>query len=152
MGVNEVHLQRLVYFPDGQGMARPSSSLFESIEARERAYLNEAKRLARELSVFFDASGAVEPEESLKRNADRRPWSMCRRPWSLMYFTSHGKALPCCIAPFSMHGYDRFTLGDATKENLAEIWNGKAYREFRERLLSDLPPPVCANCGLRWSL
>jgi radical SAM protein with 4Fe4S-binding SPASM domain len=107
---------------------------------------------ARELSVFFDASGAVEPEESLKRNDDRRTWSMCRRHWSLMGFTARGRALPCCIAPFSMRGYDSFTLGDATKETLAEIWNGEAYREFRERQLTDSPPPACANCGLRWSL
>jgi MoaA/NifB/PqqE/SkfB family radical SAM enzyme len=150
--VEEVHLQRLVYFADGQGMARPSSSLFESIEARERAHLDEAKRLARELGVFFDASGAGEPEESLRREVNRRPWSMCCRPWSLMYFTAHGRALPCCIAPFSMHGYDSFTLGDAKAQTLPEIWNGEAYRGFRERLLSDAPPQACAGCGLRWSL
>jgi MoaA/NifB/PqqE/SkfB family radical SAM enzyme len=152
IGVKEVHLQRLVYFPESQGLARPSSSLFERIEARERAHLDEAKLLARELGVFFDASGAAEPEESLRRNVDGRPWSMCRRPWSLMYFTAHGRALPCCIAPFSMHGYDSFTLGDANKQTLAEIWNGAAYRDFRERLLGEEPPRACANCGLRWSL
>jgi MoaA/NifB/PqqE/SkfB family radical SAM enzyme len=152
IGVMEMHLQRLVYFPEGQGMARPSSSLFDSIEASERVHLDQAKRLARELGVFFDASGAGEPEESLRRDENGRPWSMCRRPWSLMYFTAHGTALPCCIAPFSMHGYDSFTLGDAKTQTLREIWNGEAYRDFRERLLSDAPPPACANCGLRWSL
>ncbi|MFI5015531.1 MAG: radical SAM/SPASM domain-containing protein [Hyphomicrobiales bacterium] len=152
IGVKEVHLQRLVFFPEGQGMAQPSSSLFESIDAAERAHLERAKALARELGVFFDASGAAEPEESLTRDVNGKPWSMCRRPWSLMYFTAHGRALPCCIAPFSMHGYDSFTLGDATKQSLPEIWNGPAYRAFREKLLSDKPPRACANCGLRWSL
>ncbi|SEB80796.1 Radical SAM superfamily enzyme, MoaA/NifB/PqqE/SkfB family [Rhizobiales bacterium GAS188] len=152
IGVKEVHLQRLVYFPEGQGMAQPSSSLFESIDVAERAYLEEAKAVARELGVFFDASGAAEPEESLSRHVEGKPWSMCRRPWSLMYFTAHGRALPCCIAPFSMHGYDSFTLGDATTQTLPEIWNGDAYHQFREELLSDKPPGACANCGLRWSL
>jgi MoaA/NifB/PqqE/SkfB family radical SAM enzyme len=152
VGVKEVHLQRLVYFPEGLGMARPSSSLFESIDAAERAYLDEATAVARELGVFFDASGATEPEESLKRDIDGKPWSICRRPWSLMYFTAHGRALPCCIAPFSMHGYDSFTLGDAKTQTLPEIWNGDAYRRFREELLSEKPPGACANCGLRWSL
>jgi MoaA/NifB/PqqE/SkfB family radical SAM enzyme len=152
IGVKEVHLQRLVYFPEGQGMARPSSSLFESIDAAERVYLDRAKARANELGVFFDASGASEPEESLTRDINGKPWSMCRRPWSLMYFTAHGRALPCCIAPFSMHGYDSFTLGDAKTQSLAEIWNGPAYRKFREELLSDKPPSACANCGLRWSL
>ena len=43
-------------------------------------------------------------------------------------------------------------LGDATQQTLQEIWNGGAYRSFREALLSDRPPGACANCGLRWSL
>ncbi|MFI4997771.1 MAG: radical SAM/SPASM domain-containing protein [Hyphomicrobiales bacterium] len=152
VGVKEVHLQRLVYFPEGQGLARPSSSLFESIDAAERGQIDRAKEVARELGVFFDASGAAEPEESLTRDVNGKPWSMCRRPWSLMYFTAHGRSLPCCIAPFSMHGYDSFTLGDAKHQTPEEIWNGEAYRRFREELLSDKPPQACANCGLRWSL
>jgi radical SAM protein with 4Fe4S-binding SPASM domain len=69
-----------------------------------------------------------------------------------MYFTAHGRALPCCIAPFSMRGYDAFTLGNATQQSLREIWNGEKYRTFRAGLLSDQPPPACTNCGLRWSL
>ena len=69
-----------------------------------------------------------------------------------MYFTANGRALPCCIAPFSQHGYENYTLGDATQEPLREIWNGDRYRSFREGLLSADPPKACANCGLRWSL
>jgi len=69
-----------------------------------------------------------------------------------MYFTAHGRALPCCIAPFSIRGYDSYTLGDATQETLREIWNGARYQDFRRALLSDSPPAACAGCGLRWSL
>ena len=65
---------------------------------------------------------------------------------------AHGKALPCCIAPFSMRGYDAFTLGDATQDTLRNIWNGEKYRAFRRDLLGETPPHCCANCGLRWSL
>ncbi len=151
MGVPEVHLQRLVYFESGVGLARPESSLFEQRDREDGNYLLEAKKAAAELGVFFDASGAAEPEESLRRSGDA-PWSLCRRPWSLMYFTAHGRALPCCIAPFSMRGYENFTLGDAKTTPLPEIWNGEAYRSFRQALLSDKPPPSCAGCGLRWSL
>jgi radical SAM protein with 4Fe4S-binding SPASM domain len=102
--------------------------------------------------VFFDASGAAEPEASLRRGEGGTPWSLCRRPWSLMYFTAHGRVLPCCIAPFSMHGYENFTLGNAKDAPLREIWNGPEYRSFREALLSSSPPKACAGCGLRWSL
>ena len=65
--------------------------------------------------------------------ADDKPWSTCRRPWSLMYFTAHGRALPCCIAPFSARGYDSYTLGDATQQTLREIWNGAEYHDSAAR-------------------
>jgi MoaA/NifB/PqqE/SkfB family radical SAM enzyme len=152
IGVPEVHLQRLVHFPDGQGLARPESSLFEGLRREESACLEQAQRVAAELGVTFDASGAAEPEASLKRGAGAQPWSLCRRPWTLMYFTAHGRAIPCCIAPFSMRGYESFTLGDASQQSLRDIWNGAGYRQFRAALLSDTPPPACAGCGLRWSL
>ena len=69
-----------------------------------------------------------------------------------MYFTAHGRALPCCIAPFSMRGYDGFTLGDATSRRCGRSGTASATSEFRAALLSDRPPPACAGCGLRWSL
>jgi MoaA/NifB/PqqE/SkfB family radical SAM enzyme len=152
MGVREIYLQRLVYFPEGQGLARQQSALFEDIDGTEGTLIREAEELARSLDIAFNASGATEPGTSLRQQQDRQPWSLCRRPWTLMYFTAHGKALPCCIAPFSMRGYDGFTLGDATQQGLSEIWNGARYREFRAALLSDNPPAACARCGLRWSL
>ena len=99
----------------------------------------------------MDASGATEPGLSLQRQGEQ-PWATCRRPWSLMYFTAHGRALPCCIAPFSARGYETYTLGDAKTQSLADMWNGGLYQDFRERLLGETPPAPCANCGLRWSL
>jgi len=152
IGVPEVYLQRLVYFPDGQGLARSESSLFERLTAEEDRLIREAEQLAASLGISFSASGATEPGTSLKKKSSSQPWSLCRRPWTLMYFTAHGRALPCCIAPFSLRGYDSFTLGDATQQTLAEIWNGARYQEFRRALQTDQPPASCGNCGLRWSL
>ena len=150
--VREVHLQRMVFFPDGQGLARADQALFEHLDADEERLIREAQMRADRHGILFNASGATEPGTSLKRADDKRPWSLCTRPWTLMYFTAHGRALPCCIAPFSMRGYDAFTLGNATQQTLREIWNGDKYRAFRAGLLGDQPPDACANCGLRWSL
>ena len=149
--VAEVYLQRLVYFPEGQGLARPESALFAGGNDEEGRLVREAEALAQELGVTFNASGATDPSASLTED-EPRPWSLCRRPWTLMYFTALGRAIPCCIAPFSMRGYDSFTLGDATQQSLRDIWNGPRYQQFRDALLSDNPPPACAGCGLRWSL
>jgi MoaA/NifB/PqqE/SkfB family radical SAM enzyme len=154
IGVREVYLQRLVYFDrNAIGHARPDQALYEQMTGKEAAYLEEATALAQAEGMTFSASGAVaEPGMSLHRRDDGSPWSMCRRPWTVMYFTANGRALPCCIAPFSQRGYENYTLGDATQQSLREIWNGPAYRAFREQLLSDRPPAACASCGLRWSL
>jgi MoaA/NifB/PqqE/SkfB family radical SAM enzyme len=152
IGVMEVYLQRLVFDDFGRGLAREESSLFEQTRQEEDKAIAEAQALGRALGVSIDASGATEPAISLKRGQDEAPWSACRRPWSLMYFTAHGRALPCCIAPFSARGYETYSLGDATQQTLREIWSGSRYRHFREALLSDMPPKPCQNCGLRWSL
>ena len=152
MGVGEVHLQRLVFDEAGFGMARAEHSLFEQTRADEAGAIGDAMAIGAALGVSLDASGATEPGLSLKRADDDQPWSLCRRPWSLMYFTAHGRALPCCIAPFSARDYATYTLGDATQQSLREIWNGPAYTDFRAGLLGDAPPKPCQGCGLRWSL
>jgi MoaA/NifB/PqqE/SkfB family radical SAM enzyme len=154
IGVREVYLQRLVFFDENAiGMARPDQALFERLTGEDAACLKEAEELARSLGIVFSASGAAsEPSMSLRKADADSPWSLCRRPWTLMYFTANGRAIPCCIAPFSQRGYEHYTLGDATQQTLREIWNGPAYRNFRSALLSDAPPQACANCGLRWSL
>ena len=153
VGVGEVYLQRLVFFPDNSnGLARAESALFENTSREEDLIIARATALAQSLGIAFNASGATEPEASIKQKRPGSPWSLCRRPWSLMYFTATGRAIPCCVAPFSMRGYSSFTLGDATQHTLREIWSGPKYQEFRRKLLSPEPPPTCANCGLRWSL
>ncbi len=158
-GVKEVHLQRLVFFKDNAiGMARPDQALYEQLSGEEAIHIERAAALAKSLGITFSASGgASEPGMSLKRSGDGSvgsgsPWSLCRRPWTVMYFTANGRALPCCIAPFSQRGYENYPLGDATQQTLREIWTGPAYSSFRKALLSNTPPEACAGCGMRWSL
>jgi MoaA/NifB/PqqE/SkfB family radical SAM enzyme len=154
IGVKEVYLQRLVFFEqDAIGLARPDQALYDKMSREEAVSIDAAAALAQSYGMTFSASGAAsEPGTSLKRKDGDSPWSMCRRPWTVMYFTANGRALPCCIAPFSQRGYENYTLGDATQQTLREIWSGQAYGAFREALMSDRPAAACAGCGLRWSL
>ena len=153
-GVREVYLQRLVFFEENAiGMARADQALYEQLSREEASHLDRATAIAAALGITFSASGAAsEPGMSFKRSDHGSPWSLCRRPWTVMYITANGRALPCCIAPFSQRGYENYTLGDATQQTLREIWQGPAYQAFRRALQSDKPPGACANCGLRWSL
>jgi radical SAM protein with 4Fe4S-binding SPASM domain len=153
--INEVYLQRLVYFDDkqgGQGVARPDQALYGALGERESAIIREAEMLARELRVTLNASGATSPEQSLMPKAKDKPWSLCRRPWTLVYITANGNVLPCCIAPFVERDYPQIILGNAFEKSLAEIWNSQRYQAFRQALLSDEPEHCCEGCGVRWSL
>ena len=153
VGVAEVYLQRLVFCAETPfGLAQPDQALFARLTGEEAQHLAAAEAEAARLGISFNASGATEPGESLERKDETSPWSLCRRPWTVMYITANGRALPCCIAPFSQQGYGNYTLGDATQQSLREIWNSPAYREFRSALQSEAPPKCCAGCGLRWSL
>ena len=66
---------------------------------------------------------------------------------SLMYLTAHGRALPCCIAPFPARGYENYTLGDATQQTLREIWNGDAYRNSAPACLATCRPSPARVAG-----
>jgi radical SAM protein with 4Fe4S-binding SPASM domain len=68
----------------------------------------------------------------------------CSWPWDSAYVTHRGEVQPCCM----VMGSDRARLGDLDTESFDEVWQGAAYREFRERLLSDDPPEVCRGCSL----
>jgi radical SAM protein with 4Fe4S-binding SPASM domain len=153
-GVREVYLQRLVFFEENAiGKARADQALYEQLSREDARHIDLAADIAASLGISFSASGAAsEPGMSLKRSDSSSPWSLCRRPWTVMYITANGRALPCCIAPFALRGYENYTLGDATQQTLREIWQGPAYQAFRRALKSDKPPATCANCGLRWSL
>jgi radical SAM protein with 4Fe4S-binding SPASM domain len=155
MGVGEVYLQRLVFFDDhqqGQGLARPDQALFAAARTDEMRVIEEAHALADELGIIFNASGAASPEQSLMPKDDDQPWSLCRRPWTLMYITANGNVLPCCIAPFAERDYTSYVLGNAFERPLMDIWNDHLYKRFRSDLQSDEPPVACKNCGVRWSL
>jgi radical SAM protein with 4Fe4S-binding SPASM domain len=153
--IKEVYLQRLVYFDDhqgGHGVARPEQALYGALGEKESAMIRDAEMLARDLAVTLYASGATTPEQSLMPRTKEKPWSLCRRPWTLMYITANGNVLPCCIAPFVERDYDRIILGNAFEKPLKEIFNSPRYQAFRRALLSDQPEHCCEGCGVRWSL
>jgi MoaA/NifB/PqqE/SkfB family radical SAM enzyme len=156
-GVPEVHLQRLVYFGDGATLdddvtAVREQSLHASLELLQERMIQECGVLAHEAGIKFTASGATTPGESLTVEG-KHPWKGCFRPWSLMYITATGNALPCCIAPFAVTDYEQIMLGNVLKNPLESVWNGEQYQALRGAVLSDGPAPwPCQHCGVKWSL
>ena len=150
VGATTVNVQRLVTY--GQGLAVQEQSLHGSLSALEGEMLAESGRLAQELGVGLRASGNTTPEMSLNPEDGKRPWSGCRRPWTVSYVTANGNVLPCCISPWTAKDYAGLILGHAFTQDFTEIWNGERYRQFRTRFDSDEPPEACRGCGRLWSI
>ncbi|MGH7417588.1 MAG: radical SAM/SPASM domain-containing protein [Candidatus Rokuibacteriota bacterium] len=145
-----IHLQRLVY--NGLGLATKEQSLYGRLQEREAGVIHATEEAARAAGIEFSASGATAPEISLTPSHDDRPWSACRRPWTLVYVTVHGNVLPCCIAPWITGHYEGIILGNLYRQSLEEIWWGAPYLDFRSAIQTDRPPEPCRGCGVKWSL
>jgi radical SAM protein with 4Fe4S-binding SPASM domain len=154
LGIEEVYLQRLVYWDDDHDdkLATRDQSLFQSLRTEEEAIIQASEALAAQLGLRFEASGATTPAQSVQQTVDTRPWARCMRPWTVMYITANGSVFPCCIAPFSAESLPSIRLGNAFDEPLSSIWNNAHYQRFRRTLLSNEPHHCCRGCGARWSL
>jgi MoaA/NifB/PqqE/SkfB family radical SAM enzyme len=150
VGARGINLQRLVY--NGLGLATEAQSLYGRLQEREASLIRATEAAAGAAGIEFSASGATAPEISLTPSHDDRPWSACRRPWTLVYVTVHGNALPCCIAPWITGHYEGIILGNLYRQSLEEIWWGAPYLEFRSAIQTDRPPEPCRGCGVKWSL
>jgi MoaA/NifB/PqqE/SkfB family radical SAM enzyme len=158
LAVPEIYLQRMTFFSQEQdqqyGLARRAYGVFGGDYERQEAIILECERLSAELGCDFRAAGARDPRNSFAAalTADDRPWQACLRPWTTAYISANGNCLPCCISPFATSDYGSLILGNLFERPFAEIWNDKAYREFRSAFLSAQPHPACAGCGIYWSL
>jgi radical SAM protein with 4Fe4S-binding SPASM domain len=66
----------------------------------------------------------------------------CFRMWRGCVITWDGLVVPCCFDKDAEH-----RLGDLKKQPFSEIWRGKKYRDFRERLFSARKEiEICRNC------
>jgi len=154
LGVDEVHLTRMVFF--GEGLATADQSIYNAGAALRRHVADVVSRCterSRELGVAFSGAGAVAPDEYVAGPQDVPfPWQGCRRPWRLGYVTANGNLLPCCIAPFTDVPYDDIVLGNVRAAGFNAAWNSPGYEAFRQRHQSADPPEACRRCGLDWSL
>lgn len=156
IGVPEVYLQRMVYYADSTtnalGMMNEGHGLFANFDQEADRLIDESESLAKSLGVTLRASGATTPKHSVEKKRDAHPWSACMRPWTTAYITANGNALPCCLSPFATYDYESLKLGNIFDQPFDDVWNDERYQEWRGRLLSDLPHPACAGCGVHWSL
>ncbi len=66
---------------------------------------------------------------------------LCRRLYSLLLINSDGNAYPCCFDFRLDH-----KMGNICRNSPEEIWNSKAYQNFRDAYISGTKPDICRDC------
>jgi len=149
LGVDEVYLQRLVFF--GAGLARAAESLHGGLTSAEREAVLSAQATAQALGVTLRAAGGREPIDMLSRVPDAEGWRSCRRPWEGAVVRADGDVVPCCISTFVARR-SATCMGNVLRESWDDVWNSDAYQTLRGQLHTDVGPPFCRGCGNWWSL
>ncbi len=153
MGIQEIYLQRLVYFEEG--LARSGQSLFRRSTPEELALVGRCEQACRERGMTFKAAGTATPVESLQRDFGRRPWSGCGRPYTSTYaVTSGGNVLSCCFAPFGHNSAREYreerVLGNVFEEPIEQNLAGSTVSGVSTRLRER--PSCQALLGVRVEL
>ena len=69
--------------------------------------------------------------------------NQCWKMWHSSVVTWDGRVVPCCFDKDADH-----VLGELEEVNFSEIWQGKNYNEFRNRILQDRKKiDICKNCS-----
>lgn len=70
------------------------------------------------------------------------PFMICPFAWQYVVVQWNGDVVACC------RDYNTVNLmGNVKNESLTDIWNGKAYTEFRKNMISgDYKNPICGPC------
>jgi radical SAM protein with 4Fe4S-binding SPASM domain len=122
-----------------------------------REYVQEQTLLEEDIdriNYYFDSARSVAAEVEIELRLPRTRQRIhppgtpgiqrCDWPWNGAYISYDGYAMPCCMVATP----DRINFGKLESVNLEKVWNGDAYRSFRESLSSDQPPEVCAACSI----
>jgi MoaA/NifB/PqqE/SkfB family radical SAM enzyme len=108
--------------------------------ARVKSSFAEARAVAKELGVDLRL-----PRTKARPHPPGTPGpERCDWPWRGAYVSYQGLAMPCCMVATP----DRISLGDMARDGAAAVWDGPAYRDFREALSSETPPEVCRSCAI----
>jgi len=138
--------------------------IFQFLVVRHNeSQLDEVKRLAKECGVnevafktaqVYDYENGnplipVNEKYSRYRKNNDGTWSVrnqlmdhCWKMWHSCVITWDGKVVPCCFDKDASH-----VMGDLKEKSFYDVWNGKAYREFRKSILrSRSEIDICKNC------
>jgi MoaA/NifB/PqqE/SkfB family radical SAM enzyme len=105
------------------------------------AFYVEARKEAERLGIVVRLPRAISPDPVHEPPSGQQ---RCGCPWSGMYFSHDGWAMPCGAVATP----DRLHFANVLDSPAELIWNGTGYRAFRRRLDSSEPPTICRSCAI----
>jgi MoaA/NifB/PqqE/SkfB family radical SAM enzyme len=84
----------------------------------------------------------MRPKESIE-NLFSKGKHFCVLPWVHLHVTGLGYMAPCCL---QTEGPDSTGYGSLNVKSFPELWQGKAIRDFRLKMLADEMDQHCVNC------
>ena len=136
VGVDSLHVNHdLVYWGQDEWQGKlEAEALLGSQSNDGEAFIQQAREVAKELKLPFEVytGGKFSWEEG----------RLCHWPWSSAFISSEGDVVPCGV----IGNPDVKNFGNMRTENIREIWNGKAYQEFRREMKRGDIPEVCKGC------
>ncbi|HEX6384837.1 MAG TPA: radical SAM protein [Anaerolineae bacterium] len=115
-------------------------TLLEEEPERIERHFGQARAVAQELGIDLRL-----PRTRPRLHPPGTPGrERCDWPWTGAYVSYQGYAMPCCMVSTP----DRIHLGNMAQAGVESIWNGTAYRDFRNRLDSEEPPEICRSCSI----
>jgi MoaA/NifB/PqqE/SkfB family radical SAM enzyme len=130
---------------------RLNDQLLEAIQACTQHRVAIEGTLLKEIDPMLDAAAAREgrvhprpggkviplvPDEASRTSGVGRP--ECTAPWESFTLAANGDVRLCC--------YYWKVMGSALHSSFADVWNGPAYIETRERLCTGRYEDMCARC------
>jgi MoaA/NifB/PqqE/SkfB family radical SAM enzyme len=140
-GVASIHIEPLfAQQRDELGELYNEQNLGRIGNAGVRRIFAEAVRRGNELGVRLGSRFLTEGGDTdfVHRSAEKPPWWRCSEPWTSIWVTAAGEVRCCCL--------NDTVFGSLTRESLADIWNGPAFRAFRHSHARGELPPSCSNC------
>jgi radical SAM protein with 4Fe4S-binding SPASM domain len=107
-------------------------AISESVDERQREFFRKWRHVS---SQWLTVDGQLTHDTHPNSNP-------CLVPWFSTYVDAKGRVYPCCYLPTSEH-----VMGNIHENDMATIWKGERYREFRRCLTQDRPNlPGCNTC------
>ena len=143
-GADGVAAQYLQAFVDANGASSSHARIRKFVESEALGPTDAApveRQFARARELAHELNVGLQLPAPLGQAGEAAP-PACAWPWQAAYVSFSGEARSCtlaCRAP----GH---TFGNVLKEGFGPVWQGEAYRSFRERHLAGDLPALCAAC------